>query len=92
MNTREKRIKVGEKRKLYGLKQKADFQDRKSKILKQGCHFDTIMDEKLTFDDNNGNGKFFLKIFFINFLFFLNLKKNNKMTHKMILIILNFQL
>lgn len=58
MNTRERRIKVGEKRKLQGLKQKADFQDRKSKILKQGCHFDTIMDEKSTFEDSNENGKF----------------------------------
>lgn len=59
MNSRQRRIKVGEKRKLKDLKQKADFQDRKSKILKQGCHFDTIMDEKNTFGNNDEvKGKF----------------------------------
>ncbi|KAI1724583.1 EF hand associated domain-containing protein [Ditylenchus destructor] len=45
LGSRERRIKVGEKRKLYDLKKKAGYEQKRSKILKQGKHFDSIMED-----------------------------------------------
>lgn len=56
LGTRERRIKVGEKRKLQELKKRVGYTQKKSKILKEGQHFDTIMDEPSQFD-----GKFLFK-------------------------------
>jgi hypothetical protein len=44
LSSRERRILVGEKRKLNEVKKKAQFEGKKAKVLKEGQHFDTIMD------------------------------------------------
>lgn len=44
LSSRERKIKLGEKRKLNVLKAKAQHETRKRKTLKEGHHFDTIME------------------------------------------------
>lgn len=46
LSSRERKIKLGEKRKLNELKKKAQHETRKRKTLKEGKHFDTILDEE----------------------------------------------
>lgn len=45
LSSKERKIKVGEKRKLHALKRKARNETRKRKTLKEGHHFDTILDQ-----------------------------------------------
>jgi hypothetical protein len=44
LSSKERRVLVGEKRKLYDLKKRAGFEGKRTKVLKEGQHFDTIME------------------------------------------------
>ncbi|KAL7071145.1 hypothetical protein ACQ4LE_009428, partial [Meloidogyne hapla] len=44
LSSRERRMLVGEKRKLFDLKKKAGYEGKKTKILREGQHFDTILE------------------------------------------------
>jgi HrpA-like RNA helicase len=52
LSSRERKIKVGQKRQLFKLREEARRETRKRRLLKQGRHFDTILDEE--------SGKYFL--------------------------------
>lgn len=44
LSSRDRRMLVGEKRKLYDLKRKAGYEGKRTKVLREGQHFDTIME------------------------------------------------
>lgn len=44
LSSKERRVLVGEKRKLYDLKKRAGHETKRTRVLKEGQHFDTIMD------------------------------------------------
>ncbi|KAL3112832.1 hypothetical protein niasHT_019158 [Heterodera trifolii] len=44
LSSRERRLLVGEKRKLYELKKRAGHEGKRTKVLREGQHFDTIME------------------------------------------------
>ncbi|KAI6241718.1 hypothetical protein M3Y99_00334200 [Aphelenchoides fujianensis] len=46
LSSRERKVKIGEKRKLNELKKKVRNETRKRKVLKENVHFDTILDEE----------------------------------------------
>ena len=54
LSSQERRIKLGEKRKLQELKKKTGFEVRKSRVLKEGRHFDSIMDEQTELGGGKG--------------------------------------
>lgn len=56
-STLETFCQVGEKRKLYELKKRAGHEGKRTKVLKEGQHFDTIM-ERNREDGNNGRTHF----------------------------------
>nr|CAD2174188.1 unnamed protein product [Meloidogyne enterolobii] len=45
LSSKERRMLVGEKRKLFDLKKKAGYEGKKTKILREGQHFDTILEK-----------------------------------------------
>ena len=45
LSSKERRVKIGEKRKLNELKKKARTESRRRRVLKEDVHFDTIIDE-----------------------------------------------
>ncbi|KAI6235846.1 hypothetical protein M3Y95_00094800 [Aphelenchoides besseyi] len=46
LSSRERRVKIGEKRKLVELKKKVFNETRKRRLLKEDAHYDTILDEE----------------------------------------------
>uniref|UniRef100_A0A914H4K2 ATP-dependent RNA helicase DHX34 n=1 Tax=Globodera rostochiensis TaxID=31243 RepID=A0A914H4K2_GLORO len=44
LSSRERRLLVGEKRKLFELKKRAGHEGKRTKVLREGQHFDTIME------------------------------------------------
>jgi hypothetical protein len=46
LSSKERKVKIGEKRKLFKLKEKARQETRKRRMLKEGRHFDSILDEE----------------------------------------------
>lgn len=52
LSSKERRLLVGEKRKLYDLKKRAGYEGKRTKVLKEGQHFDTIMERNREEESN----------------------------------------